>query len=284
MWRYAKELKVPDEALGHIHVANRTVELQNVRIAINSWGMRGPEPLAPSSGRQRILFLGSSITLGWGVAEEDTLAALVQRRLGDRVEVLNAGIGNYNAERYVNLYTGRLQDLTPSIVVVHYFLRDAEVLPRTTGNFLMRNSQLALMLWQAASNVIHGRSDLSGLTDHYRAMYAVDSEGRRRMEQALSDLDAHARQRGTRVVLAHMPDIHSLNPYPFGFVNDHMRGLAQRLGWTYVDLLDAFRDVQDPRSLYAIPGDPHPNAAGHARMANVLVPVLSAMIVDGTRR
>jgi len=277
MWRYAKTLKQPDPLLGHVHIANAAARLQNVDISINSWGLRGPEPGPVDPTRRRVLVLGSSITLGWGVAEDKILTSLLQHRLGGGVEVLNGGIGNYTAERYVGLFKTHLRALKPDVIVVHYFLRDAEILPPASGGWLMRNSQLALMLWQAAANVMHGRDDLTGLEDYYKAMYAAGSEGRIRMEAALAELDTITRPAGITVVLAMMPDIHRLKPYPFGFVNEQMRDLAGRLGWAYVDLLDAFKDVPDAKALYAIPGDPHPNAAGHAMMADVLTPVLQKL-------
>jgi len=285
MWRYAKELKTPvdDPKLGHIHIPDTSAELQNVSISINSLGMRGPELRGNDPDRRRILLLGSSITLGWGVAEENTLRARLQKRLGGKVEVLNAGVGNYSAERYVTLYRKRLQKLNPDIIVVHYFVNDAEILPPPAGNWLIRHSQMALMLWQAVINLTVGRSDLKGLEAHYREVYAQGSEGRKRMEAALSELAQLARANGATVVLAMMPDIHNLSPYPFGFVHDHMRGIAERLDWTYVDLLQGFKDIKDPRSLFAIPGDPHPNADGHAIMTDTLVPTLERMITSKTQ-
>jgi lysophospholipase L1-like esterase len=285
MWRYAKELKTPvdDPKLGHVHKPGASAELQNVTISINSLGMRGPEPANRDEGGKRILLLGSSITLGWGVAEENVLRARLAAQLGGKVEVLNAGIGNYNAERYVTLYRQRLQNLRPDIIVVHYFVNDAEILAPATGNWIMRNSQMALMLWQATVNLTMGRSDMKGLDAHYREAYADHSEGRKRMEAALSELAQIARASGTRVVLAMMPDIHNLSPYPFGFVHKHMRKIAGRLNWTFVDLLQGFEGVKDPRSLFAIPGDPHPNSRGHSIMADTLAPTLVRLVTNKTK-
>ena len=280
MWRYAKELKKPvaDPALGHLHIPSTSAELQQVSISINSRGMRGPELRADDPDKARVILLGSSITLGWGVAEESTLRARIEERLRGRVEVLNAGVGNYNAERYVTLYDKHLQDLKPDVIVVHYFINDAEILPPSAGNWIMRNSQLALMLWQAYVNLTVGRSDMKGLVAHYRDVYGEASEGRKRMEAALAELDSLAGKIGAKVVMAMMPDIHNLSPYPFGFVHEHMRKIAERLDWTFVDLMQGFKGVKDSRSLFAIPGDPHPNARGHSIMADALIPALERLI------
>ena len=76
MWRYALTLKQRSDnpILGHDHVRSASAILQSVEIRTNAWGLRGAEvPMPPVPGRRRILFLGSSVTLGWGVPEEATV-------------------------------------------------------------------------------------------------------------------------------------------------------------------------------------------------------------------
>src|SRR5262249_33653933 len=83
MWRYAKELKQrsDDPEIDFDHVRSKSAVLQNINVRINEWGLRGG-PLEPvPSGRRRILFLGGSITLGWGVPEEQTVEARLERML-----------------------------------------------------------------------------------------------------------------------------------------------------------------------------------------------------------
>jgi hypothetical protein len=77
MWRYAKLLKVQsaDPELGHEHRPGTHAKLENVDIRINRLGMRGADPDLTDTSKKRILILGSSNTLGWGVREEETMAA-----------------------------------------------------------------------------------------------------------------------------------------------------------------------------------------------------------------
>jgi hypothetical protein len=75
MWRYSKELKKESKnpLLGHEHIPSKEAILQSVKIRTNRHGLRGDEVKPKQESIKRILFLGSSITLGWGVAEEETL-------------------------------------------------------------------------------------------------------------------------------------------------------------------------------------------------------------------
>ncbi len=277
MWRYSKELKQRSdiEQLGHEHLANSRALLENVEIRTNELGMRGG-PIGPlKPGIRRILFLGGSITLGWGVEEKDTVTARLQemfRSDGQDVEVLNAGIGNYNAVRYVNLFLRRLTQVQPTDIMVHYFLRDAEVLPPGGGNILLRNSELAVTLWEA----MHRQFDPTGeanLEAHYRNVYRTDAEGYREMLASLDQLKAYADAHKIRVYFAMQPDVHNLTNYPFLFIHRQMEQVARERGFRYIDLLPIFTG-QTPEKIWAMPGDPHPNAFGHELMAKAIYPVL----------
>ena len=277
MWRYAKELKVrsDDSHLDFDHVKSASAVLQNVTIRLNDWGLRnGPlEPVEP--GGRRILFLGGSIALGWGVPEDSTVEARIERRLreaGPHVQVLNGGVGNYNADRYVSRFFKELSGLNPTDIVVHYFLRDAEDLEPASGNILLRHSELAVTMWIAYHHLVD-RSGERSLVDHYRGVYAPQAQGFLQMKARLKDLADYARARQIRLYLAMTPDVHNLVDYKFGFVHDTMKAVAQADGYTYVDLLPAMQG-RPPEELFAMPGDPHPNALGHQLMADALFPVL----------
>jgi lysophospholipase L1-like esterase len=69
-------------------------------VHINSLGTRGPEfsPDKPA-GTYRILSLGDSRTFGWGLSDEETYSALVEKKLRDsgvKAEVINAGVNAWS--------------------------------------------------------------------------------------------------------------------------------------------------------------------------------------------
>lgn len=279
MWKYANTLKRPsdDPLLGHEHRPNASARLQNVDIRTNEYGLRGGplKPLAP--GERRILFLGSSITLGWGVPENETMTALIEEKFredGIEVQVLNAGIGNYNTARYAELFLTRLTELKPTDIVINYFINDAEILPPGGGNFLLRHSQLAVTLWIAA-NRLFGQTGMGNLEAHYRAVYDPQAKGYQEMLAALDRIKAYADAHGIRVYLAITPDVHQLTNYPFRYIHERMAQVAAERGFIFIDLYPPF-EREDPAGIWAMPGDPHPNARGHRLMADALYPVLKS--------
>jgi lysophospholipase L1-like esterase len=277
MWRYSKELKTasPDPSLDFDHVPSRSATLQNVEIRLNEWGLRGGPIVPLASGGRRILFLGGSITLGWGVPEDETLEAQLQKMLtaaGERVEVLNGGVGNYNTERYVSRFFRELTDLHPTDIVVQYFLRDAEELPAGGGNVFLRNSELAVTLW-IAYHRLFDRTGEASLVEHYRNVYRDTAPGFVEMRAQLEKLAQYARAHGIRIYLAMTPDVHNLIDYPFGAIHDTMKQIAHQNDYVYIDLFPALAG-RSPQELWAMAGDPHPNSLGHRLMAAEIFKVL----------
>jgi hypothetical protein len=192
---------------------------------------------------------------------------------GENVQVLNAGVGNYNTQRYVERFFSNLEDLKPTDIVVQYFLRDAEDLEPGGGNFLLRHSELAVTLWIAT----HRLFDKSGehvLEEHYQKVYDPSQRGFVVMQEKLKELADYAKAHGIRIYLAMTPDVHNLIDYKFGYIHDIMREIAVNDGYTYIDLLPALRG-RPPQELFAMPGDPHPNALGHQLMAEAIFPVIA---------
>ena len=114
MWQYSKKLKKisSNVSLGHEHVKSSNAILQNVEVRTNSLGMRGPEP--KQVFERRILFLGSSITMGWGVEEGNIFTTIIEKKFkldGFEVDILNSGVGNYNTERYIENFFFKFRDI-----------------------------------------------------------------------------------------------------------------------------------------------------------------------------
>ncbi|MEI8571328.1 hypothetical protein JWZ98_02775 [Methylomonas sp. EFPC1] len=279
MWRYGKELKTrrPEPMLDFDHVRSKSAILQNVEIRLNEHGLRGAPLSALPPGGRRILFLGASITFGWGVSEQDTLEARLETALSaidkQPVQVLNAGVGNYNTERYVSRFFDELTGLHPTDIVVHYCLRDAEDLPAGGDNLLLRHSQLAVILW----GVYHRFFDKNGeqsMVQYYRDVYQPEAPGMLKMKEKLRQLSEYAKANNIRIYLAMTPITYNLVDYKFGFVHDIMKQVSAEYGYTYCDQLPTMKGVP-PKDIWAMPTDPHPNALGHRLMAEAILPMLS---------
>jgi lysophospholipase L1-like esterase len=128
-------------------------------------------------------------------------------------------------------------------------------------------------LWIAANRLFEASGEKS-LDDHYAQVYREDQPGYQAMLAALKKLADYAHAKNIRIYMAMTPDVHNLKKYPFGFIHQRMKGIAEEDGYTFIDLLPALEQLT-PERIWAMPGDPHPNALGHRLMAEAIFPVLN---------
>ena len=92
---------------------------------INSRGFRGK---APDPGKRIILFLGDSVTFGWGVRAEDCFVGLLQQRLKtegyEDFDVINAGVPGYSSYQCLVYLRELLQQVRPAAIIVETGIND----------------------------------------------------------------------------------------------------------------------------------------------------------------
>ena len=276
MWRYANELKTQDPILGHNHVSDKSSILQGVEIKLNSEGMRSDEF---EINDKKILFLGSSISLGWGVEQKDSYPGIIQTKLlSDSInyKVLNGSIGNYNTFRYVNNFLSNQTDIEPKVIVINYFINDAETLPINSSNWLIKNSQLFATL-TITYKKLFSKSGFD-LKQYYNDLYKSDNQSFLEMKESLKKLSEYSKQRKIPVLLTVIPDIHFLEDYPFETIHKKLKSITEELGFEYHDLLPSLKGISF-NELQIIQGDSHPNEKGHSKMAESLYPKIKELIV-----
>jgi len=100
----------------------------DTRIRINSLGYRGKEFTRDKGGALRILTIGDSFTFGWGVNDDETYAAHIERLLAERlpgrqVEVINGGFAAcYSPDTYYLYLKNEGLALQPDAIVVGVFV------------------------------------------------------------------------------------------------------------------------------------------------------------------
>jgi lysophospholipase L1-like esterase len=281
MWKYATQLKrISDNpAIGHEHRPGARAHLMGADVAINALGLRNAEIAGQKpAGAKRIVMLGDSITFGWGVANDATMSVLLERELNERgygqAEVINTGVGNYNTTMEVAYFLERGASLNPDVIVLNYFINDAEPTPSYTApSWIARHSYAYVVLgggWDRFKRLILGGPDWRAA---YAALYDDAAPGWAAARENIRRLAAYCREHDIRLVLTNIPELHELDPYPFEFVNAKVRDLAMESGIEYLDLLPALRS-EAASSLWVTAPDPHPNAKAHALMARALADYL----------
>ncbi|UYN97264.1 MAG: SGNH/GDSL hydrolase family protein [Enhydrobacter sp.] len=287
MWKYARDVKQRDmrPEFGHRHAPDRAANLMRVDMRTNRLGIRGPD-IAPTAapGVARIAFVGDSTTLGWGVAEKETFAHQVVAdlaRQGRKVDGFNLGVGNYNVRQELSLFREVGVPLKPDIVVLTYFINDAEPLPAYGAqSWLDLNSAAWIVLRYRLDTLIRSFGERPDWKEYYRGLYRDDAAGWKDTQKALGEMIRASRDIGARIVVFHLPELRELSPYPFADVTDKVRKAVEAQGVPFVDMLPAVEKL-DPASLWVTVPDPHPNGRANtaftAVMTRELLPLLDEL-------
>ena len=86
---------------------------------------------------------------------------------------LNAAVGNYNTERYINYFFEYNQNLNPNIIIIQYFINDAEILDSNRGNVITRNFHLGVMLWRYYS-LFKDELNRKNILQYYEEVYKIE--------------------------------------------------------------------------------------------------------------
>jgi lysophospholipase L1-like esterase len=277
MWKYAKQSKrvSTDPGIGHEHRPHTDAHLMGVDVSINATGQRDRDFARPKpDGTVRIMMLGDSLTFGWGVAIEQTAAKRLELLLNDgnadvRYEVMNAGVGNYNAAMSSTWMRTRGMEFEPDLVIFNYSYNDAEVTPRREGGGLAEWSYAYVYFEGRLGEVVRRMFGGRDWQTYYRGLYADDAAGWRGAQDQLRLLAQFLGQRDIPLVLVNYPELHRLDPYPLFEVSNKIRALSRALDLPYLDLIDSLQ-TEDPEGLWISPGDPHPNAHAHELIANAI--------------
>ena len=270
MWKYAATLKHPvaDPHLSFAHIPNSSAFLMGAPVSINSHGLRDREYTeAKPPDVYRIVMLGDSTTFGWGVLEEDTVAKILERELnrtavagGRRFEVLNAGVGNYNTVQEYTHYLTYDRVFHPDLVILEYFINDAEPVPTERKPGLLGSSYLLAFTAARYDSTLRSMGKRPNWEEYYGGLYRDGLPGFEAAKNALSGLAASTRADGAKLLVTILPELHEINGrYPFVRPHQMIKDTVAAQNVPVMDLIDGLRGHGPERSLWVTAADDHPN-------------------------
>jgi lysophospholipase L1-like esterase len=119
-----------DPEIRYVNVPNQKGWIDDGFVTMNSRGFRGRETDIPKpAGRFRIVVIGDSLTLGWGVGDTETFTARLEQLLHKNfpsrdLDVVNMGVGGYDTRQEVTLLSRHVRELEPDLVLVGFYSND----------------------------------------------------------------------------------------------------------------------------------------------------------------
>jgi lysophospholipase L1-like esterase len=130
LWPKQTTVFVKDEDLGWRLRPNTVDEWKGITVRINGKGLRGPElAYEKPAGKTRILYLGDSVTFGFGLQDYAqsfpyAVEPMLEKVFGTDVETINAGVGGYSPWQELVYLRKEGIRYAPDLVVVGFVLND----------------------------------------------------------------------------------------------------------------------------------------------------------------
>lgn len=273
MYKYALKLQQKSDypGLTHEHISNKKAHLMGVEIAINSIGLRDKE-LDADDSQKRLLFIGSSITLGWGTPYESVFTSLLEQKLKKRhnLDIINAGVGNYNTH-LESLFLQKLYPkINPDIVFLHYYINDLETVKVDKLSGLLKKSYAASFLYMRIKQIIElKQSNYSSIGEYYNQMYSHESKKWQSTQKTIIAIKDFLSKKETKLIICIQPDLHDLSKEsPQAEVHSTIKKFLLEHKIDYIDLLPVFNtnSPKNIKDLWVAKDDSHPNIEGHKIM------------------
>lgn len=279
MTKYAINLKNDSEnkLIGHVHSPNKSMELMDVMVDINSDGHRDKEYPVNNTDKHRIIFLGDSLTFGWGVKEEETFATLIEEDMNSQspTEVINFGTGNYNTEQEVNLFIEKGLKYNPDKVVLFYFINDAEVTPEKSGLWFLGYSQFISFYWSRINSLLNNIMPSKSFQEYYESLYDEDQQGWINARKAIIQLRDICESKGIEFQVVLLPELHDVNNEIFANVYNNLALFLAENNIDYLNLAKLFENHPDQIELWVSYDDAHPNNIAHKKIAESTLEFIS---------
>jgi hypothetical protein len=276
-WRAAIRRET-DDYLGEVLLPSTATTYMDVVYTTNAHGMRDRDyPLERTPGLPRVALVGSSVTLGWGVDDDDVFEALAETELAARgtpVEFLNFAVHAYDPVRYLLVLEERVLPFRPDAVVVFCNANERKTTATNLARALEKRVPLPrpfLDRWRRTARAEPG-TDRALLEVRLAAVAdSIVGDAWRRIADRGRDL-------GIATVWLYLPETATRGPAAAPESIAALHDLARAAGFDVVaDLSGAFRGL-DGESLKLFPWDFHPNARGHELLAAEFLRVFDAGI------
>ena len=291
--RSADQARYAGEGVQGLALAARDYPLC-VEFRYNSAGYRDVEFGPRRPGLVRIAVVGDSFTEGQGVRAADTLARVLEHRLAERhsgqVEVLNYGRRGADLPALSHIFQEALAG-DPDLIVYAMVLNDGvrspefeRAWPKLNDWIMVRRPELALgpldsRLAALVADQLETRRIDRLTRAWYRGMYdSENAEGWRLTRHHLHEMKERAAAKGAESLVLLWPLLVGLDGhYPFEELHARLARVCARERLAFHDALQALRG-RNSRSLWAHPGDLHPNEEAQRLVVEDVLPTVERLL------
>lgn len=281
---------VADPDLVFTHPAHWVTTLQGVTISTNEQGFRDDAIEAKRPGELRVLELGDSVALGWGVEQSRTsarvLESILTNRLARPVRVLNTAVAGYNTEQEFAVLRRYYDSLRPDVVILVIVSNDDEIATPLDQRPYARAEALTGRDPPEVLSLLLRKAWIYRMGYHLHKYGKYDdqplpqAEGWARALSAYQGIGEFCEQHGLLLVSFYHRMYYS--PKNEVLVQAYAN-VARQHGWAFIDTRSWFPPENDAKRLVNSIVDTHANAAGHRLIAEKQATVLLRLLSEHAR-
>jgi hypothetical protein len=153
----------------------------------------------------------------------------------------------------------------PDLIVLTYFINDAEPIVRRRPGFLIRHSWLYAFIASRVRRLPLRQPGAMGYEAYYRRLYQGDRPGWLAVRKAFRDLAQMSRGVNIPVIVFLLPELRALGPaHPLREIHRAVDALGDDVGLPVIDLWGRLARAGHGTALFVTPSDPHPSGLAHA--------------------
>jgi D-alanyl-lipoteichoic acid acyltransferase DltB (MBOAT superfamily) len=257
----------------HELMPSRRLVYKNAAMTTNRWGMRDRDYEKPKpSETYRFVLLGSSHSMGEGVADGETFENAVEERLnreisprtGLKYEILNFSVGGYGPLSNLAVLERRALGFDPDAVIYigvndfSFAVKEA-VYPLTEGGALP---------WPEPEEMARAGGVQRGM-EYDVAMATLHPRREEVLLWAYRRMTEICARRGVPAFATIIPIPTESTPES-KLDEEREEILAREAGFTVIEMLDVYDSLPALDGIWIAPWDQHPNAKGHVMLADRL--------------
>jgi hypothetical protein len=237
--------------------------------SINSLGLRDQEyDREKPVNTYRIVLLGKSSSMGWGVADGENYESVMENRLNRercnrgpyRYEVINFSVGGYNQLRQIYLLEKKAMSFHPDAVFLVGDDQDSELATYYLAMCVKKGIEFPYDFLQE----IVDRAGVDEGMSQEAIKKRLNPFSEELISRAYREIAEECRSRGILPVFIFLPPVRA--NFDPDRSDPHCR-LAEENGFKVIDLTGIY-DAYDVSSLWVMESDQHPNAIAHRLIAD----------------
>lgn len=251
------------------------IQFYGKQFTTNQWGMRDKEYThTKPEGTYRIALVGASTGMGWGVADNESFEWLLEDRLNqendqqayESYEILNFSVSGYTTVQSLMAFENKALSFDPDAI---WFIAHPKDEDRVLTHIIGRISKGVDVEYDYLRDLVK-HAGLDQQTSEVQARRSLKPHADEIVSWAYSRVVEQCREYGILPVLIVIPRIVGVEEPDEA---TRQMQLAEQAGFVVLDLSD-YDNGQDVDSILLETWDWHPNARGHALIAQHLYDLL----------